>query len=156
MASADVGVPCELQRADAAQWAEEALKNAGTVVLGRVFSMRAAPPDPQIETEPIGTDGATSMDDLLKQIQIGQARDANAFAKVVSFEVIRDWKEPPYPVVRLKMRGSRSFRVGDVYLIAGRDLEDNLYSNVNYCRDLIPVDSGTQYIQALDQLASGQ
>jgi hypothetical protein len=146
---------CEAPRVDPANWAQERLSEADTVILGRVYSIKEVPPE---EPESNNSDGATSMTELLRQIEAEQELAKTRFDHVVSFEVIKAWKDPIHPIVRTKvylgrLKEARSFREGDIYLVAGRDLEGTLYRIESRCLDAI-IESWTEkYVEALDSLA---
>lgn len=140
-------------------WAQLRLTKADTIILGRVYSIKEVE---QQEQEPSQekSDGANSMADLLRQIEAGREIDSTRYDHVVSFEVIKAWKDPIHPIVRTKVNLGRlkeyqSFREGDIYLVVGSDLDGTLYRIEIRCLDAIREEWAGDYIAALDALTSG-
>lgn len=152
---------------DPSEWAQEALENGDTVFVGRIFSKKPAPPpqgdeaESQSKTNGDDPDGARSMAELLELIESRQSADSYKFDEVVSFDVVRAWKEPVLPVVRTRVRSKISRRYGrlesgDLRLVVARDLENGLYWIQNICHDAIPESLADKYVQALDQASSAK
>jgi hypothetical protein len=142
---------CEAPNISATQWAVDAIERGQTVFLGRVNSVTQSP-----VPEPPDTDGsAASMKDLLELIEHGQ--DPNIYDHVVSFEIVRSWKDSILPIARMKVRlgglaEMRKFEVGDVYLIVGTDLENSVYWIRNRCVDAIHDKLASKFVVALDAI----
>lgn len=157
---------CEPPRVDPEVWAERALAVGDTVILGRVYSIKEVPPedpkplnsDKEVShegPEPLDSGDARSMAELLRLIKIGQKRDADQYDHVVSFEVLKSWKDPIHPIVRTKVqlgryKELRSFKVGDVYLVIGRELEGTLYRIRSRCTDAIHEAFADDFVSVLD------
>ena len=138
--------------------------NGDTVILGKVYSVKQVPPiepdakdsdaqDPDAQVR----NNASAMAELLKMIEAGQKEDANQYDHVVSFEILNSWKDPILPIVRTKVRLGRfkefrSFKVGDVYLVVGRELEGTLYRIRSRCTDAIHEAFVEEFASVLDAL----
>lgn len=156
---------CERPRIDPSEWAKEGLRNGDTVFLGKVYSVKELP---QAEAQPKDDsaknsdssrpDEASSMSELLELIKAGQAMDAIRYDHVVSFEILKSWKDPILPIVRTKVNLSilkdiQGFKVGDIYLVVGRELEGELYWIRNRCIDAINNAFAEKFIEALESSA---
>jgi hypothetical protein len=147
---------CGPPNVDPSWWAEEALKNGDTVFIGRVLSVEAIP-QPESGARESSNDAA-SMGELLEKIRTAQ--DPDFFDHIVSFKILKTWKDPLLPVVRSKVHlglyASRAFAVGDDYLVIGRDIEGEVYWIRSLCGDAIHSQISAAYLDALDELTSAQ
>jgi len=155
---------CERPGISPIKWANEALENGDTVILGKAYSVKEVPPIEPDAKDPDAQDrdsqapnNAASMAELLKLIEAGQKEDADQYDHVVSFEILKSWKDPILPIVRTKVqlgryKELRSFKVGDVYLVVGRELEGTLYRIRSRCTDAIHEVFAEEYVSVLDAL----
>jgi hypothetical protein len=147
---------CEQPQVSSINWAAEAMSNADTVFVGKVFSVQKVPRQKPVIPD---TDGLGSMEKLLEKIKAGQADGAIVFDHIVSFDVLRYWKTPINPIVRTKvllgtMSKHRLFEVGDIYLVVGRELDGDLYRIKSRCIDAIHNRFAEKFETALNELVS--
>ena len=155
---------CERPNFSPAKWAIEALENSDTIILGKVYSVKEVPPiepdakDPEMQDrDSQATNNASSMAELLRLIETEQNKNVDRYDHVVSFEVLKSWKDPIHPIVRTKVhlgpyKKLLSFKVGDIYLVVGRELDGTLYRIRSRCADAIQEAFMDDFVSTLDAL----
>jgi hypothetical protein len=143
---------CEPPHGEPQAWAKDSLDSADAVFLGRVVSIDEIPQD---EPQQANDSDASTMAELLQRIEASQELANTQYDHVVSFEVIKSWKDPIYPIVRTRVmlgmfRDARAFREDESYLVRARDEEDAIYRIANRCHDAILQEWADEYIEALE------
>ena len=144
---------CESPHADPDSWAAEALKEGDTVFLGRVYSSTPVQPSPAAPSE---TAKPSSMQELLELVEERSGPDPDNFDHIVWFEVVKSWKAPDRPVVKVRaylgdFEELRSFVKGEIYLVVARDVDGTEYWIKERCNEAIHSTYSERFEEALDR-----
>ena len=155
---------CSDNKLNLDDWVRKYLESSETVFLGEVISIDSprfdtppSDPDKHVESTESKPAGASSMDELLKSIEAGQASSSDPNIRINSFEVLRSWKEAKLPVVRTKgsvnsARYGLTFEKGQSYLVFADNYDGKFYRVSANCSFTLFAADAAERIEILNEL----